>query len=670
MSRLTEATPGAVPNGSPARSDRSPRRRAFAAAVALLVALAGLGLAVAAFRGGTGRTFAATVVNGRIALASFEGSDWQISTVNPDGTDVTKLTDLSTNQFHPAWSPDGARIAFDAQGEDGRTEIDAMHADGSNISPLTDGPGWDYLPAWSPDGREIVFVSNRDGNDEIYVMNADGSGQTRMTNDPEEDLVPDWAPDGSRIAFQSNRGDNNEIYVMNADGSGVTNLTDAPTSGEFDPTWSPDGGRIAFVSDRDGNPQIFVMNADGSGSSQLTDAPSHNWSPAWSPDGSKIAFESDRGGLVGVYIMNADGTDVSRLTPPSAEACCAAWQPLLTTQASLTPTPTSSPPSPPTVAPSPSAQLEITPPPGSASSLLYAFGSVWVAWFDGSGARVTRIDAATNAIVATIPIEDSPGWVSGGGGIAEGFGSIWVTGVSRQGGVLQRIDPATNRMVSAIQLDKDFYGLAADVTVEENGVWVASMPLDKDGASFLYRVDPATDQVITEIPLQYEYERHVIAVNGTVVVRQHHWHDDGSGPYTIFTSIDASTNSLNANTSEDAFWGMWLWEGQLWAGVGSFSTGYQLVRVDPVTLSTIGEAVPIDADRIGSFEAGEGGIWFVTAAGVNQWQQPFKVNRFNPETGRVDVSETVPEAGGQDMAVGDGAIWFLKDGNVLRFDFA
>ncbi len=280
MSGLTEATPAAAPNRGPAGSGGSPRRRAIAAAVALLVALAGFGLALAAFRGGKGSTLAAAVENGRVAFASFEGSDWQIFTVNPYGTDINKLTDLSTNQFHPAWSPDGSRIAFDAQGEDGRTEIDVMDADGSNIESLTEGPGWNYLPDSSPDGTKIVFVSNRDGNDEIYVMNADGSGQTRLTDDPEEDLVPDWSPDGSRIAFQSNRNANNAIYVMNADGSGVTNLTDAPISGEFDPAWSPDGARIAFVSDRDGNPEIYLMNPDGSGVTRLTDNPSHDWSPA------------------------------------------------------------------------------------------------------------------------------------------------------------------------------------------------------------------------------------------------------------------------------------------------------------------------------------------------------------------------------------------------------
>jgi dipeptidyl aminopeptidase/acylaminoacyl peptidase len=639
-------------------------RRWLVGAVAFVVAAAGFAFAATAFRDDNGPPPTSLVTNGKIALVGFG----QIVTVDPDGTHPTRLTDLPTNQGHPAWSLDGGRIAFDVQGSDGRMQIYVMDADGSNLKRLTEGPGWNALPDWSPDGTKIAFVSNRDGNDEIYVMNADGSGQTRLTDDPEEDLVPDWSADGSRIAFQSNRTANNEIYVMNADGSGVTNLTDAPSSGEFDPAWSPDGGRIAFASDRDGNPEIYLMSSDGSGVTRLTDDPSHDWSPAWSPDSSKIAFESDRDGPVGVYVMNSDGTEVRKLTSTSKEACCPAWQPVQTSAVSLTPTPTPSETSPPSIGSSPSAEMQIVSPPSSASSLLYAFGSVWVAWFDGSGANVTRIDAATNEIVATIPIEDSPSWESGGGGIAEGLGSIWVTGFSRQGGVLQRIDPSTNRMVSAIQLGKDFTALAADVAVEENGVWVASMPLDKDGASFLYRVDPATDQVVTEIPLEYEYERQVIGVNGTIVLRQLHWHDDGSGPYTIFTSIDASTNAVNASSSEDAFWGMWMWDEQLWAGVGSFSTGNQLVRVDPITLSAIGEAVSIDAERIGSFEAGGGGIWFVTASGVNHWQQPVKVDRFNLETGRIDVSETVPAAGGQDIAVGGGAIWFLKDGNVLRFD--
>ena len=55
------------------------------------------------------------------------------------------------------------------------------------------------------------------------------------------------------------------------------------------------------------------------------------------------------------------------------------------------------------------------------------------------------------------------------------------------------------------------------------------------------------------------------------------------------------------------------------------------------------------------------------AAGVNHWEPPVRVNRFNTRTGTIDVSDEVPEAGGQDMAIGPDSVWFLKDGEVLRF---
>ena len=69
-----------------------------------------------------------------------------------------------------------------------------MNADGSGETRLTDNPALDRVPAWSPDGAEIAFMSSRDGIDEIYVMNADGSGQTNLTNNPGSDSSPAWLP--------------------------------------------------------------------------------------------------------------------------------------------------------------------------------------------------------------------------------------------------------------------------------------------------------------------------------------------------------------------------------------------------------------------------------------------------------------------------------------------
>lgn len=68
------------------------------------------------------------------------------------------------------------------------------NADGTGRARLTNDPAGDTDPAWSPDGAPLAFVSYRDGNAEIYVMNADGSGQTNLTNSQANDWDPAWSP--------------------------------------------------------------------------------------------------------------------------------------------------------------------------------------------------------------------------------------------------------------------------------------------------------------------------------------------------------------------------------------------------------------------------------------------------------------------------------------------
>ena len=312
MSRLGEAR--TVEEGSVFRPGGHRPRRVLLVAVALLVGAAGFGLAIAAFHGTSEPPPAGPMAKGAIAFAMLSGSGWQIFTINPDGTSLTKLTDLATDQIQPAWSPDGARIAFVAQGEGGGMQIEVMNADGSNLQTLNEGPGWNYLPDWSPDGTRIAFVSSRDGNNEIYVMNADGSGQMRLTDDPNEDLSPSWSPDGTRVAFQTNRDGNNEIYLMAPDGTNQMMLTDSKASFDGDPAWSPDGSRIAFVSDRDGQASLYVMNADGTGVTLLARGTGYG-ERSWSPDGGRIAFDQGGppGNIGGIYVVDVETRSVTKL---------------------------------------------------------------------------------------------------------------------------------------------------------------------------------------------------------------------------------------------------------------------------------------------------------------------------------------------------------------------
>jgi TolB protein len=59
-------------------------------------------------------------------------------------------------------------------------EIWVMNADGTTPVRLTEASSADGLPTWSPDGQSIAFVSNRGGVWAVWVMNADGSNPRKL----------------------------------------------------------------------------------------------------------------------------------------------------------------------------------------------------------------------------------------------------------------------------------------------------------------------------------------------------------------------------------------------------------------------------------------------------------------------------------------------------------
>ena len=264
--------------------------------------------------------------NSRIVFRSDRDGDFEVYSMQPDGSDVRRLTNNSGYDDFPVWSPNGKKIAF-VSNRHGAPEINVMNADGSRLRRLTrdNGPA-NAFPAWSPDGSRIAYASDRDGNREIYVMEANGSNQNNLTNHPGYDSSPSWSPDGRRILFNSRRDGNLEIYVMNADGSNPLRLTKNATTDEF-PAWSPDGSKIAFSSSRSGRRSIYVMGIDGSDPVRLTTNTYKDYWPSWSPDGSKIAFASDRYGDEEIMVMNADGSHQINLSTSLAADAGPAWGP-------------------------------------------------------------------------------------------------------------------------------------------------------------------------------------------------------------------------------------------------------------------------------------------------------------------------------------------------------
>lgn len=295
----------------------------------------------------------------KIVFESTRDGNFEIYSMNADGSGLANLTNNPAADRVPQWSPDGTKIAFVSQPALIQDVI-VMDADGSNRLNLTqdDADSSAAFPQWSPDGSRIAYNSNRDGSQQIFVMNADGTNRLSKTNEGlllsnarwspdgghilyaasranrEQIIVmdtvdfvkteltldldhandPRWSPDGTRIAFVSRQFGDRDIYVMNASGSGKVNLTNGAGDDKL-PVWSPDGMRILFSTTRDGNDELYVVNVDGSGLKNLTNNAAVEGFAQWSPDGSRIVFSSNRdGGDLQLYIMNADGSSLTRLT--------------------------------------------------------------------------------------------------------------------------------------------------------------------------------------------------------------------------------------------------------------------------------------------------------------------------------------------------------------------
>lgn len=182
----------------------------------------------------------------------------------------------------PAWSPTGTRIAFTSDKDSAGLDIYLIDPDGTDVKRLTTEPDTSSQPAWSPSGDRIAFASDRSGNAEIWVMDTLGGNLVNLTNHAAVDLEPAWSPDGQKIAFVSSRDSVSfAIFVMNADGSNPTRIS--PTNPPCEqPQWTPDGARIAFDCDSD----LFVVNADGTNLKRITRTPNTRRSeitPRWRP---------------------------------------------------------------------------------------------------------------------------------------------------------------------------------------------------------------------------------------------------------------------------------------------------------------------------------------------------------------------------------------------------
>jgi TolB protein len=260
----------------------------------------------------------------------------QIFTMNVDGSNVRLVSTGLGRTTCAFFTPDKSRIIYASTHEGAPDcpappdmsegyvwaiypdfDIYSVNPDGTDLIRLTDAPGYDAEGTIAPDGSKILFTSTRSGDLELYEMNLDGSDVQQLTDELGYDGGAFHSPDGEWIVWRSSRPTTPEdvaryedllardlvmpsrveLNVMRRDGSEKAQITDNGAA-NFAPYFFPDSERIIFSSNmnnpRSGNFDLFVVHRDGSGLEQITFDETFDGFPMFTADGSKIVWESNR----------------------------------------------------------------------------------------------------------------------------------------------------------------------------------------------------------------------------------------------------------------------------------------------------------------------------------------------------------------------------------------
>jgi Tol biopolymer transport system component len=219
--------------------------------------------------------------------------------VTSGGTE-TRLTEDEVNS-RPRFAPNGKRIAYVHN-----DTIWVMNADGSGKRQVSDRSAGG--PAWSPDGASIAFsalsctggpgvyrVSSTqiaptaevlfpaDCRDEplpeMATISSVADAPTSLTERLSMDRAVAWSPDGTKIAFPGGECDSiaDACLTVGAVATGSEHAIDVyGGGGESEsgfgvvPAWSRDGSKVAWTAyTRDATP-IHVEEADASGAHRRT----------------------------------------------------------------------------------------------------------------------------------------------------------------------------------------------------------------------------------------------------------------------------------------------------------------------------------------------------------------------------------------------------------------
>jgi hypothetical protein len=228
-----------------------------------------------------------------------------------------------------------------------------------------------------------------------------------------------------------------------------------------------------------------------------------------------------------------------------------------------------------------------------------AEGSVWVATYnyDRKQAAVVRIDAATNEVVASVPIDGTPS------NLAVGAGAVWVPTGAQRSVALLRVDATANEVTGRVE------GVHGPVVVDSTGVWAIEDGLDELDSAVV-RIDSETLQIDARVPVG-ESPLDMVAGAGSIwlVGRETHGSDVEAGD---LLGIDATSGELTATIPIQTA-GIWIAGDDTGGWVPAWDPhrdDFMAFFIDASTNDLSGE--PGDVYNFRPFAVADGRVWFIS----------------------------------------------------------
>jgi dipeptidyl aminopeptidase/acylaminoacyl peptidase len=180
-----------------------------------------------------GRAAAPAIAPGgdRVAFVLERDDTCDVAVVPLDGSAWPQRVSHAGYAWDPAWSPDGATLAWH------EWDLPNMPWDGSRIAlssrdePARVIAGGDGVatgrPRFAPDGRALAYVSDATGWMNVWVAGPDGAEPRPLLDEQFEHAEPSWGPGQRSFAWSPDSAS----LALNRNETGFGRLVVAPTSG-------------------------------------------------------------------------------------------------------------------------------------------------------------------------------------------------------------------------------------------------------------------------------------------------------------------------------------------------------------------------------------------------------------------------------------------------------